>query len=322
MHNPQHRMHSVESIISLLGSDATDAHNVLSCLGVSQRPSVELEEGNADGPVLNTRSWIQNGKLGIEFGFEVADAFYGRATDISRLDMLLTQLYFYGTHPNVFPCDLDLPHGLVRSDTRDSVRRKMRSWEASRRSHTRDTWELSGYRMTVSYVPDCSEIGFVLCQARRPTLQTTIPYPPISEILASLGQRLGSGCFSEDFPWCRKSELQAVGKYRISDQRSTLGLEYRTRMSSHSNSEKLSSVALFRDHHLGAIRWPGDLPFHLDWSDSPTDLLAKLGHFSPTVHEREFDGCAICTTSKSEFLVEYNTIDNWIQRIEIRDKSD
>lgn len=95
-----------EDLLSLLGARNSDpgVESALVHYGVRNRPEVEIDEDDADGPVVETQSWVKNSRSGIEFGFDDEAAWRGLdETQFGRGPMVLRQIYLYGSHEGVRP---------------------------------------------------------------------------------------------------------------------------------------------------------------------------------------------------------------------------
>ena len=185
-----------ETLIALLGRPSTgpDIDRVLNHFKLRRRPAVVVEEDDdGDVEVLETQDWLTNRARGIEFGFEDQAAFVGDdPSQQGKGPMLLTQLYFYGEHPDVQPYTVDaLPFGIRVDDDRATVRQRLAALEPTRRSWTRDAWETPDCLMTVSYVADGARLGFVLCSRRvppSPGFDDVRQVPDLDPLLAVLGR--------------------------------------------------------------------------------------------------------------------------------------
>ena len=185
-------------LLALLGRYNTDplVEAALRYYAVRNRPEVEIDDEDADGPVVETQSWVKNSRAGIEFGFDDEAAWIGLdETEFGKRPMVLTQIYLYGRHDGVRPYQEPLPFGLQISDDRLTVRKKLTRFEPTRHSHVTDAWDTPEFRMTVSYADGEVCVGVVVCMLREPALPplgyALQPVPTIATaVLAAIEPRL------------------------------------------------------------------------------------------------------------------------------------
>lgn len=315
-----------EELMALLGCPATDplVEQALAHFRIRRRPQLEWDEDDVDGPVVETRDWLINRRLGIEFGFEDEAAFLGReAGEYGLGPMLLTQLYFYCDHEGVNPYRGTLPFGLQCGDSRDSARVRLSTWEATRRSYVRDTWELEGATAIISYVDDGRRIGFVLCTLPRPPKPPAddgpAQLPATDEMLAVLGAPWRDARLQTLFaPLHMERYLEEQGETRIVNLRETCGLELRFEPEG-GRSEQLvfTGVRFYRDRELDARGWPGALPLDLEFNDSPEVMLQRISRPPDHRFDEMFEGHATWHLTESAVHVTYSTMFNWIVNVHV-----
>lgn len=312
-------------ITQLLGREAADpvVDRMLDIYNISRRPEVELDEDAVDGQVVNQQDWLLNRHLGIEFGFEDKATFLAAHPDeIATGPMLLTQIYFYGSHDGVEPYRESLPFGLLLSDSRAVVRAKLSRWESTRRSFVRDTWEVPDWRLTVSYVNDGASIGFLVCTLRPPRLRADdddLPLLPDTErVLGVLGKALNDPALRLVLaPLLRQQALVDRGDRWVADFRLRWGMELEFMFYRGSRDLALTSVTFFREHFMQAVGWPGLLPFRLSFDDSPGHMLRKIGRDPDLIANQTFAGDAVWNFETYTLRVKYSTMENFILRVQI-----
>jgi hypothetical protein len=315
-----------QQLVALLGRPSTDPAVERSLVGlrISRRPEVVRDEEDVDGPVVETRDWLINRRVGIEFGFEDEASFFGRSgAQYGVGPMLLTQLYFYGVHPEVKPYGGPFPLGLLADDDRQAVRKKFTKWEKTRRSYFRDTWELPAFRVTVSYVDDGKRIGFVLFMLRRPTKplfdDDLATLPTTDQILSVLGKPLNDRALRLVFARLGVDQhLVDRGNERIADFREAFGLELQFRdRPGVMGSSVLTNALFYRDHEMNATGWPGALPLALTFDDSPEVMLLRIGLPPESLHDETFEGVALWHLPDYSIQVTYSLMENWIRSVHV-----
>jgi hypothetical protein len=299
---------------------------------IRNRPHVKLDYNDPDGPVVRAQDWVINSREGIEFGFEEEASWKGQNDqDTDEYRMLLTQIYFYGSHEGVRPFCGTPPFGLHFSDDRRSVRTKLAVVEERRRSYIRDTWELDDYRMTVSYVEENAHIGFIFFTLRRPPFPHVgaelEKYPTIEAIVGLFGKGSADPAFRQTFPMQNLASSLEDDEFggSVADFRSTDGFELgfstfivaAKSSANRVNSPVLSEMVFFRDRELGARGWKGPLPFGIRFDDSPEILINKVGAPADESKDEMFTGSALWHLPEYSLYAFYNTLENVILQIRI-----
>lgn len=312
-------------IADLLGSPSTrpQIEDRLRWSGIVDLPQVKIDHLDPDGPVVEVQDWLLSSRAGIEFGFE--DEASWRGLDpfhFGRGPMLLTQIYFYGGREGIAPYSGPLPCGVQTTDDRDTVRARLARFESVRRSYVRDTWDLSEFRMTVSYAEDGARIDFVLC-AMRP-----VPRPPpdnagsdemppsIESIIQALGKHWFDPVFRRVFvPLGFDKQLDRVLQGKSAELRRHAGLELG--FAKAPGSTVLSHVVFYRDRELEARGWRGTLPMGIRFDDGPETVLARVGRSPDEGSDTEFSGFILWHFPDFSLHVYYSTVDNLVLRVRI-----
>jgi hypothetical protein len=309
-------------LIQLLGRHSTDPA-VLQALTqhrIRRRPEVDL---NDDGTVFNPRDFLLARRRGIEFGFEDQASFQGDDPDMQgKGPMLLTQLYFYGAQPDVHPYTIDsLPYRIRLDDDRHAVRQKLAHYEPARRSWVRDTWELPGHFLVVSYADDDARIGSILCALPEPpsaTLDDVKPIPALDDLLGLLGRRMDDPeLLRLARPLGFDNYLENRGTTVIALMRANFGLDMWFGGVRTMDATAFTNLYLYRDRYNEATAWQGDLPRGLEWNDSPEAVFQKLGKPSEPPNEEDFDGRALWHFDDYSLEAHYSTVYNWILSLRI-----
>lgn len=313
-------------LLPLLGRPSTDpaVDRALDQFKIRARPEVETDDEDPEDPLLETQDWVKNRKAGIEFGFEEEDSFLGKPTKANvqpAYTMLLTQLYFYGEHPEVKPFVDRLPLNLLLSDDRATVRSKLAQYEHTRRSYKRDTWELPDYQLIVSYVEDGARIGFVLCTLRvppSPEPDDIVSLPAIDDLMAVLGKRMDDRALRKVVrPLNIDNYLEDQDDIVVALMRSEFGIELQFGGVRSMDASALTLITLYRDREEDAHGWKGALPRKLEFQDSPETLFRKIPEKPDDLSEGDFEGAATWRFPDYNLKVKYSTMFNWLLSVQI-----
>jgi hypothetical protein len=319
----------VHELVDLFGCYHTDplVEAALVQHAVRNRPAVKVDEHDADGPVIETQSWVKNSRAGIEFGFDDASAWLGlNEIEYGKQPMLLTQIYFYGQHQGVRPYQGVLPMGLKLSDDRAKVRRKMSTYDSTRHSHLRDTWDTPAYRVTVGYAEGEQCIDVVLCMLREPLLPplpyALAPVPSVESLIALFGSSLDDPALKQALePLGLKNRIEDIRDSSEADFSNPYGLIVNfsapsNRKARNANETLLSNITLLRERELGGRGWPGALPCGLNFEDSFEMAAGKLGRL-PDLQDDDEDFSGTATWNEAEFTlyILYSNIENRLFRV-------
>ena len=319
-----------QDLLELLGRYSTNplVEAALSHYAVRNRPEVKIDEHSADGPVVETQSWVKNSRVGIEFGFDDEAAWIGLdETEFGKRPMLLTQIYLYGHHDGVRPYQESLPFGLQLSDDRTTVRKKLGRFESTRHSYIRDTWDAPGFRMTVAYTEGDHCIDFVVCMLREPALPalgyTLQPVPAVENLVELLGHPISDPAIRRALdPLGLQDQIEQIKDTCEIDFRNPYGLAlvFSTPIGTSDPDVcevVLSSVTFYQERELDARAWPGELPFKLCFDDSPETAVQKLGRSPDIQNDESYSGYAVWYASNLTLYILYSTMENRILRVSI-----
>jgi len=316
-----------EELLSLLGARNTDSavESALVYCRVRNRPEVKIDEDDADGPVVETQSWVKNSRAGIEFGFDDEAAWRGLdETQFGQGPMVLTEIYFYGTHEGVRPYEEALPFGLKLTDDRATARERMARFEATRHSYIRDTWDAPEFRITVSYTEDESAVAFVLCALRElplpPLNYLLAPVPAIDTLIALLGLALDDPAVEQALdPLGLQDRIEQIEEIGEADFLNPHGLSITfaapdKKRKSWRQDTLLSGMTFCQERELGARGWPGKMPYGVTFDDSPEMVTEKVGRAPDVREDEDFSGYAIWNEPSLTFQILYSTMDNRVMR--------
>ncbi|GJH30151.1 MULTISPECIES: hypothetical protein [Caballeronia] len=319
---------SPQDLLSLLGARNTDpaVESALVYFRVRNRPEVEIDEDDSDGPVVGTQSWVKNSRAGIEFGFDDEAAWRGLdETQFGQGPMVLTEIYLYGSHQGVRPYQDALPFGLTLLDDRATVRKRMASYEATRHSYIRDTWDVAEIRITVSYTDDESAIAFVLCALREPPLPpldyAIAPAPAIDTLIGLLAASLDDPAVESALdPLGLQDRIDRIEETGEADLLTPYGLLVNFAMPPKKRKQwrqdaLLAGMTFHQERELDARRWPGDMPYGVTFDDSPETVADKLARAPDAQEDEDFSGYAVWNEPSLTFHVLYSTMDNRVMRV-------
>ena len=314
--------------IKLLGLSSThgEIESILRRFGIKRRPKLQVDEEDADGPIVEVQDWVINSRVGIEFGFEDEASLLG----LERLEfgagpMILKQIYLYGEHQGVNVYQGSLPFGLNMEDDRKTVRNKLSKFETLRRSYVRDTWVFSGYKMAVSYVDEDKRIGFIILMYNPnipPKLELVQNTPKIGDIIQALGKPKDDPLVGKLFsPFGLNRRLEDNGQEYVANFRENFGFQVRFRKHIYSGKSKasigLSHITFYRDREMEARGYRGRLPNSIDFNDSPEMLFKKIDHSPDNITDDLFVGFALWHLDEYSLRVKYSTMDNFILSVDL-----
>lgn len=315
-------------LLSLLGRYNTDplVEAALAHYAVRNRPEVEIDDEDADGPVVETQAWVKNSRAGIEFGFQDEAAWIGLdETQFGKRPMVLIQVYLYGRHEGVRPYQEQLPFGLLLSDDKATVRKKLVQFESTRHSYICDTWDTPEFRLTVGYADDETCIEAVICILREPPLPALgyalQPAPALGTIVGLFGRALDDPAVQSAFDplglRARIDEIKDTGEAYFQHPFG-FALEFSLpdgTPNPGAHDILLSGVTFYDDREQGARRWLGDLPYGIRFGDSMETVVQKLGRPPDSEHYDLISGRALWIEPALTVNVFYDTTENRTLRV-------
>lgn len=310
--------------VELLGRFATDAAviDALGRHGIGARPVPEISSGDA------RPQWLLGSLAGVEFGFEPT---VQSTQDADSTELQLSQVYLYGKHPHVAPYGGPLPFGLLISDNRATVRTKLAAVSSTCRIYKRDAWDMGRYTLVVAYANGGTCIDYLLFlqsadSSPHDLSQRTIE-PSLDAIVRTFGQPLAGDTVEELFAplgWQRRST--AVRNGGLVSLRQRYGIDVIGRAASavklsgerpSATSKVLAEVVLHRPGSLGSAGWMGELPFGLQWNDSPAVLADRVPQPPDDAYENDFSGWTLKHETYASVQIHYSTMENFMVQIRV-----
>jgi hypothetical protein len=297
------------------GHASTDAkiESLFRELNTLRRPSLPEEDG------FCFHDWVLVRRQGVELGF--ADSEYHTAAERFRWGhgkLLLTQVYFYSGFDDVARYSGELPFDLQWSDTQAAARQKLADFEATRHSYLTDTWEVPGYRLTVTYAGKGESIDRMVCRnlaAPIPTGPSVTP-PSLNGMTAAFGHSVRSTDFAD--LWVDSFDAAAHSEAREEnsiDWTSSFGATLSFAASS--NGPLFQAITLHRNRDSESVGWRGPLPEGLDFEDSPEVLFRKISQTPVQRSNGPTTGHAVWHFDECTLHVLYSNLDNRLLRIKL-----
>jgi len=287
--------------------------------GVRREP--ELDEDDEEA----VTDWLPVRTAGIEFGFMARGALHGNIGRSKHSgSLILHQLIFYCAFEGMESYRGELPHGIVKTDSRREVVNKLAQFESARRAYIRDVWELTDYRLIVTYTEGETAVSSVICKLRPYPYRRKLPDVPIlpsmEQIIGAFGSPARSKHLSELFgPFQLEKHREEIFEDYEADFRLDYGFELYfcpgTDIGLEQKRLVFAGVKFYRDRDLDARGWPGELPFGMRFDDDPNTMLRKAG-VKPVEHRDEYlDGAALWHFERFSLHVYYSTLENCLYRV-------
>lgn len=304
-----------DDISSLFGapSQSSLVDALLGKLNTLNRPALP------DDDEFSFHDWVLVRRKGVELGF--VDSEYQSAAPRHRWghgELLLTQAYFYSGFDDIKPYTGELPFRLIFGDSRDATRAKLAAFESTRHSYRNDTWDVDGYRLSVTYGADGQSIDRIACRVVAALIARASAFvaPALDAIADAFGETVQSSSFRSlwqtpltdaDFLAVREDgELDFIESYGA-----TIGF------AESGSGPIFRSITLHRNRDMESAGWCGALPQGLDFDDDPDALFRKI----PTPPEQQADsaltGHAVWHFAGYTLHVLYSNLDNRLLRIKL-----
>ena len=323
-------MIKIKNYFSLLGFESGDSkvENMFKELNVKRRPQLTTPPRSPYEAVLQIKS------LGILLAF--TDKYYqensARHLHGKSGVLIFDNIAITSGIPDVMRCyEGEMPFGLEWTDTRETVRAKMTALGHAEKLHayTRDAWWLDEYNVRITYSPETkkdninnSTIHEISIGLRRPATITTRPasdYPSINQLRNLFGKSAGSIEFREAFHHFDPDKLMADISLEAINRKREYGFEiyFDPKRPAADGSPSFVGIDMVRDRLGDSHPWLGELPYSLDFDDSPALLEGKVGLKANQWEEMNVWGIARWFLKNELVWVQFDNLNNRIESVSI-----
>ncbi|HGW5896490.1 TPA: hypothetical protein ACNIOJ_004592 [Pseudomonas aeruginosa] len=232
--------------------------------------------------------------------------------------LLLAQAYFYSGADDIQPFSGCLPEGLAFSDSRNDVLAKLSLYEGSRHSYINDTWDLDGYRLTVTYKDNASSIDQVICRLLpNPIVSSTqIAYPKVEKIHNAFGCSVHDQAFIGLWSsFLKDGDYDSIENNGELDLNDSFGASLGFAKSG--DGALFRSITFHRNRDQESVGWGGVLPRGLDFEDSPTTLFSKISSPPAQQANTKLTGYSVWHFEEYTLHVLFSNVDNRLVRVKM-----
>ena len=304
---------------------SVDSPEVLDCfekLETLRRPQIEEEDS------YQYYDWVLVKKKGIELGFVDGPYFRGEILSSQREEnFILNQVTFYNKREEINPFEGVMPFGILFSDSRDSVRRKIKLPVSDFRSYLTDCWDFDGKRLVVAYEDHDRHVGSVHIK------EVVKPFDDSRRIdlLNYVNWLKYFGLTAEDEKLkAATAPLDLLGKIKEDGDRREVSFINESGVSFYFDSPRgvnknksaknkkelvFSAIKFYRDRDQDARQYNGPLPFGVKFNDSPDIFFEKIKHSPLRKTEHALTGSALWHFDTFSMSILYSTVENFIFRV-------
>ena len=302
-------------ILSSLGRPLHDdsVEDLLNRLGTVQRPELPSDNRHV------FHDWVLVRRRGVELGF--VDSQYQEAAARPRWrhgDLILSQAYFYAGAEGIAPFAGALPFDLRFSDTRDVVRSKLAAFEADRRSHITDAWNVGAFNLSVAYRQGDQAIDRMACRIMAKPIRgdsTNAAAPSLHEVVKAFGSSLDSPDFTR--LWSGVLDDAAMEDAREEGEVDLTQSFGATLVCAGTSAPCFKAIVLHRNRDRESVGWSGDLPNGLHFDDSPEVLFRKLPVDPAQQADEPLTGHGVWHFEDFTLHVLYSNVDNRLLRVKL-----
>lgn len=259
--------------------------------------------------------WVLVRRKGIELGF--SDSEYHRAAPRDRWghgELLLTQAYFYSGFDDVKPFKGELPYGLTFADPPERAREKLSQFTSSFHSWISDTWDLPAFRLSIAYTEDRRSIDRIACRQMAASIrqESAIQWPRLSAIISTFGHTVDDPVLIDLWgPHLNPHALKQAAEDDEIDFTQSFGATIAV------VGNRVRSMTLHRNRDMESVGWNGELPFGLDFENSPSSLFEKVPGSPVQQSDSILTGHGVWHFPDFTLHVLYSNIDNRILRVKL-----
>lgn len=290
---------------------------------IKRRPFLD-DEDLANG-VYN--QWLLIKKLGLELEFKSQAVFESYDEDkVQQTPLLLTSYIFYSNMEGIKDYSSELPLGLNFTDTAEIARDKVSKFSAVLKSYIRDVWTFDSYQLIVSYNEQQTAINDVTYMLTSDFNITNDVGVDINDLIGLFAMDIDDKQLPKVFNVFDFNDFAGTKKNvtpRYLGKKYGLGLDFSDAenfISLDKEGTVLSEILFYRKGYLDfSYGYTGNLPFALDFDDSPKEFMKKIN--SQPVDQYEVDskleGQILWLFPSFSMKIVYSLLMNNIARIHI-----
>jgi hypothetical protein len=302
-------------IRNLLGQSATSeaVEALFQSLNTLKRPALPEDDR------FTFYDWVLVRRKGMELGF--VDSEYqrgGHRGAWGRGELLLVQVYFYAGFDDVAQYTGPLPFDIQWADNRQQVTAKLAAYQATHHGYITDTWDVSGYRITVSYADSDKRAERMMCQQLPVPLSAPddVRWPDLPAVTLLWGEAVDTTRFRALWGhYLNDAVLEDAAEDGEIDLSASFGATLA--LANEQNTPLLRAITLHRNRDANSVGWAGSLPNELDFEDSPSSLFAKIRQQPAQQADSTTTGHAVWHFDAYTLHVLYSHIDNRLLRIKL-----
>lgn len=269
--------------------------------------------------------WVLIKRKGVELGFIDKNYYKGAPYYAWFQDgAILGQIYYYSelVDSEVKAYEGYLPRNITWQDDRDTVLLKMEDFsDICKQSYTTDVWYFEEFLITINYNDETDIVERIVFYLRLPPLpQPNITPPNFADIAKFLSEDISDSKFLDLWRgYITNEELEQAFETDEINLLDTYGVKIHT--SSQTGSLLLHNVTFYSNRESDSVGWQGQLPFMLNFEDSPIELFQKINSvfkIEPREYDEEVnDGYVIWDFEYFSLKVVYSTFKNEIQTVSV-----
>jgi len=269
--------------------------------------------------------WVLIKRKGVELGFIDKNYYKGAPYYAWFQDgAILGQIYYYSelVDSDVKAYEGYLPRNITWEDDRDTVLLKMEDFsDICKQSYTTDVWHFDEFSLTMNYNEETDIVERIVFHLRLPPLpQPNITPPNFADIAKFLSEDISDSKFLDLWRgYITNEELEQAFETDEINLLDTYGVKIHT--SSQTGSLLLHNITFYSNRESDSVGWQGQLPFMLNFEDSPIELFQKINSvfkIEPREYDEEVnDGYVIWDFEYFSLKVVYSTFKNEIQTVSV-----
>jgi hypothetical protein len=323
---------NASELLPLLGhaADSPEIEAIFEKLETLRRPQMDDE----DIEERKWYDWVLVKRKGVELGFVDQPYFHAEPEDDwGNGPLILCQAYFYNTRDGIAAYSGALPFGLDFSDSSGAARSKLQAFESTRRSHITDWWNVGAHQLMISYAPDFLSIDCVMVKLTATPLsegERLQPALSVKDWFSLFGEEINSPLLTRSVdPLNIERRMDEDDDARTADFTRECGIELYFDLGDNCKLLKkvrpkalvLAGMKFFRARDQDARQWKGELPYGLNFEDSPPQLLSKMRNVKDArlveYGDDKLTGYALWHAANVHLHVLYSNVENQLLRIKL-----